>query len=128
MHERVMSADGREVLNCIMQRGMTTARQRWRGILYIVWSLIIKGGMPVVARLVADSVTARGRQTSGRRAEERAWAQLRLKLRLKLFDNWDCRIHSTTLYVKHWQFFPETAGAVSIVFAPDSLSAPLRKA
>ena len=88
--------------------------------------LIIKGGMPVVARLVADSVTARGRQTSGRRAEERAWAQLRLKLRLKLFDNWDCRIHSTTLYVK--QFFPETAGAMSIVFAPDDLSAPLRKA
>ena len=58
MDKRVMSIDDREVQYCIMKRGMIIARQRRRSIVYIMWFLMIKGGIPVVAR--ADSV--RGRQ------------------------------------------------------------------
>ena len=36
MHERVMIVDDREVLYCIMQRGMRTARQRRRRIAHIM--------------------------------------------------------------------------------------------
>jgi hypothetical protein len=46
-----MSVDNREVLHCIMQRGMITARQRRRSTAYIMWFLMIKVGMSVVAKL-----------------------------------------------------------------------------
>lgn len=55
MHERVMSLDDREVLQCIMpaQRGLITVRQRRRNIVYIVWLLMIHGGKPVIVRVSA---------------------------------------------------------------------------